>query len=57
VTGWAQVNGCRGPTPTRKDIERRVQHDLWYIDNWSFALDLSIMLRTIVEVMRSRNAY
>jgi exopolysaccharide biosynthesis polyprenyl glycosylphosphotransferase len=57
VTGWAQVNGCRGPTPTRKDIERRVQHDLWYIDNWSLALDLSIMLRTVVEVMRSRNAY
>jgi lipopolysaccharide/colanic/teichoic acid biosynthesis glycosyltransferase len=57
LTGWAQVNGCRGPTPTRKHIERRVQHDLWYIDNWSFALDLSIMLRTIVEVMRSRNAY
>jgi putative colanic acid biosynthesis UDP-glucose lipid carrier transferase len=57
VTGWAQVNGCRGPTPTPKDIERRVRHDLWYIDNWSFGLDLAIMLQTIVEVMRSRNAY
>lgn len=57
VTGWAQVNGCRGPTPTPKDIERRVEHDLWYIDNWSFGLDLAIMLQTVVEVMRSRNAY
>jgi len=57
VTGWAQVNGCRGPTPTPKDIERRVQHDLWYIDNWSFGLDLSIMFQTIIEVLRSRNAY
>lgn len=57
LTGWAQVNGCRGPTPTPKDIERRVEHDLWYIDNWSFGLDLAILLQTIVEVMRSRNAY
>lgn len=57
LTGWAQVNGCRGPTPTPRDIERRVEHDLWYIDNWSFGLDLAIMLQTIVEVMRSRNAY
>jgi putative colanic acid biosynthesis UDP-glucose lipid carrier transferase len=57
LTGWAQVNGCRGPTPTPRDIERRVEHDLWYIDNWSFGLDLAILLQTIVEVMRSRNAY
>ena len=51
------MNGCRGPTPTPRDIERRVEHDLWYIDNWSFGLDLAIMLQTIVEVMRGRNAY
>lgn len=57
VTGWAQVNGCRSPTPTPNDIERRVRHDLWYIDNWSFGLDVAIMLQTVVEVMRSRNAY
>lgn len=57
LTGWAQVNGCRGPTPTPRDIERRVEHDLWYIDNWSLGLDLAILLQTIVEVMRSRNAY
>jgi Undecaprenyl-phosphate glucose phosphotransferase len=57
LTGWAQVHGCRGPTPTPKDIERRVEYDLWYIDNWSFALDFSIMLQTAVELVRGRNAY
>lgn len=57
LTGWAQVNGFRGPTPMPKDIELRVEHDLWYIDNWSFRLDFSIMLQTFVEVLRSRNAY
>jgi putative colanic acid biosynthesis UDP-glucose lipid carrier transferase len=57
LTGWAQVHGCRGPTPTPRDIERRVEHDLWYIDNWSFGLDLAILLQTIIEVMRCRNAY
>ena len=57
LTGWAQVHGCRGPTPTSKDIENRVQYDLWYIDNWSFGLDFSIILQTVLEVIRSRNAY
>jgi len=57
LTGWAQVNGHRGPTPTIEDIQRRVQFDLWYIDNWSLRLDIFIILRTILEVMRSRNAY
>jgi Undecaprenyl-phosphate glucose phosphotransferase len=57
LTGWAQVNGHRGPTPTIEDIQRRVQFDLWYIDNWSLRLDVFIILRTILEVMRSRNAY
>lgn len=57
LTGWAQVNGYRGPTPTPRDIERRVEHDLWYIDNWSFGLDFVIILQTFVEVVRSRNAY
>jgi lipopolysaccharide/colanic/teichoic acid biosynthesis glycosyltransferase len=38
-------------------IEARVQYDLWYIDNWSLRLDLAILLRTPVEVLRGRNAY
>jgi putative colanic acid biosynthesis UDP-glucose lipid carrier transferase len=57
LTGWAQVNGHRGPTPTVADIQRRVQFDLWYIDNWSLRLDFLIIIKTILEVMRSRNAY
>jgi len=57
LTGWAQVHGHRGPTPTVADIQQRVQFDLWYIDNWSLRLDLLIIVKTIAEVMRSRNAY
>ena len=57
LTGWAQVHGYRGPTPDLSLIRKRVEHDLWYIDNWSLHLDFAIMLRTIVEVMRARNAY
>lgn len=47
ITGWAQVNGLRGETDTQDKIERRVAFDLWYIDNWSFWLDLVILLRTL----------
>ncbi|MCA1453713.1 undecaprenyl-phosphate glucose phosphotransferase [Bradyrhizobium sp. BRP22] len=57
LTGWAQIHGCRGPTPTRALIEQRVEYDLWYIDNWSLRLDLAILLRTPVEVLRARNAF
>jgi exopolysaccharide biosynthesis polyprenyl glycosylphosphotransferase len=57
ITGLAQVNGCRGATSTIDSIERRVDLDLWYIDNWNFHLDLAIMIRTVIEVMRGRNAY
>ena len=57
LTGWAQVNGCRGPTPTAASIERRVEYDLWYIDNWSVKLDLAILLQTPIEILLGRNAY
>jgi putative colanic acid biosynthesis UDP-glucose lipid carrier transferase len=57
LTGWAQVHGCRGETPTNEAIERRVEYDLWYIDNWDLRLDLAILLRTPVEVLRARNAF
>jgi putative colanic acid biosynthesis UDP-glucose lipid carrier transferase len=57
LTGWAQIHGCRGPTPTKDLIEQRVEYDLWYIDNWSLRLDLAILLRTPVEVLRARNAF
>jgi Undecaprenyl-phosphate glucose phosphotransferase len=57
LTGWAQIHGCRGPTPTPASIEKRVEYDLWYIDNWSVQLDLAILLQTPIEVLRARNAY
>ena len=57
VTGWAQVNGFRGETSTLALMEQRVAHDLWYVKNWSFWLDLRIITRTAFEVLRGRNAY
>ena len=57
LTGWAQVNGHRGQMSTVTDVEQRINFDLWYIDNWNFALDFKIMLATLVEVMRGENAY
>jgi Undecaprenyl-phosphate glucose phosphotransferase len=46
ITGWAQVNGARGEVDTLEKARRRVELDLWYIENWSLALDLRILLRT-----------
>ena len=57
LTGWAQVNGYRGETSRLELMERRVDCDLWYIKNWSFWLDLRILVLTWVEVLRRRNAY
>ena len=57
ITGFAQVNGSRGSTPTVEAMQRRVELDIWYIDNWSFQLDLAIMFRTMIEVVHGRNAY
>ena len=48
LTGWAQVNGWRGETQTVDLMTRRIEHDLWYINNWSFWLDVKILLRTLV---------
>jgi undecaprenyl-phosphate galactose phosphotransferase/putative colanic acid biosynthesis UDP-glucose lipid carrier transferase len=57
ITGWAQVNRFRGPTADIALMHKRVEHDLWYVDNWSLLLDLQIMMRTCVEVVRPHNAY
>ena len=57
LTGWAQVNGHRGQMRSVVDIEQRIKFDLWYIDNWNFALDFRIMLMTVIEIMRGENAY
>lgn len=53
MTGWAQVNGWRGDT----SIEKRIECDLYYIQNWSIWLDFKIMIMTIDEIFRGRNAY
>ena len=52
LTGWAQVHGYRGETRTTADIRHRMQHDLYYIDNWSLWLDMEIMVRTAFVLFR-----
>jgi exopolysaccharide biosynthesis polyprenyl glycosylphosphotransferase len=56
ITGWAQVNGWRGETATIEQIRQRVEHDLYYIENWSLALDLEILGRTVFAVLSRANA-
>jgi polysaccharide biosynthesis protein PslA len=57
ITGWAQVNGWRGETDTVDKIQKRVEFDLYYIDNWSVWFDLYIVLRTFIAVFSTRGAY
>jgi putative colanic acid biosynthesis UDP-glucose lipid carrier transferase len=58
VTGWAQVTGYRGETKTLEQMEGRVKRDVWYIENWSFFLDLKIIFVTVINMFRGeRNAY
>ncbi len=57
ITGWAQINGWRGETDTHEKIQARVEHDLYYIENWSLLLDLSILLRTPLSLLKTENAY
>jgi Undecaprenyl-phosphate glucose phosphotransferase len=57
ITGWAQVCGWRGETDTQEKIQQRVEHDLYYIENWSVPFDLAILARTPLAVLSSRNAY
>jgi putative colanic acid biosynthesis UDP-glucose lipid carrier transferase len=53
ITGWAQVNGWRGDT----DLQQRIEHDLYYIDNWSLWFDIRIMLLTLLKGFTHQNAY
>ena len=57
ITGWAQVNGYRGETDTLEKMERRIQYDLQYIQNWSLWLDLKIIFLTIFKGFVSDKAY
>lgn len=57
ITGWAQVNGYRGETDTLDKMEKRVEYDLYYIENWSLSLDLKIIFMTIFKGFVNKNAY
>ncbi|OGB06206.1 MAG: undecaprenyl-phosphate glucose phosphotransferase [Burkholderiales bacterium RIFCSPHIGHO2_12_FULL_69_20] len=57
ITGWAQVNGCRGETSTPDKMANRIRYDLEYINNWSLALDLRILWMTLFSVIDDPNAY
>lgn len=58
VTGWAQVTGYRGETKTLEQMEGRVRRDVWYIENWSFFLDLKIIVVTVINMFKGeKNAY
>jgi exopolysaccharide biosynthesis polyprenyl glycosylphosphotransferase len=57
ITGWAQIHGWRGETNSQEKIQQRVEHDLYYIENWSILLDLYILLRTPFALLRTENAY
>jgi Undecaprenyl-phosphate glucose phosphotransferase len=57
ITGWAQINGWRGETDTHEKLQHRVEHDLYYIENWSVLLDIYILAMTPLALMKSDNAY
>jgi Undecaprenyl-phosphate glucose phosphotransferase len=57
ITGWAQIHGFRGETNTDDKMRQRVEHDLYYIDNWSIWLDLRILIQTVLSPTAYRNAY
>lgn len=57
MTGWAQINGCRGETEVIEKMQRRLRYDLEYIQNWSIALDIRILLKTLHTVLKDKNAY
>jgi putative colanic acid biosynthesis UDP-glucose lipid carrier transferase len=58
ITGWAQVNGCRGETKKLEQMARRIQHDIFYLENWTFLLDIRITLKTIrILLKKEKNVF
>jgi Undecaprenyl-phosphate glucose phosphotransferase len=57
ITGWAQIHGFRGETDTAEKMRKRVEYDLFYVDNWSLWLDLKIIARTVLSPTAYKNAY
>ena len=56
ITGWAQVSGYRGETSETIMMEKRIEHDIWYMENWSLMLDLKIILMTIINIFKGEPA-
>ena len=57
ITGWAQINGWRGETDTLEKMEKRVEYDLQYIQNWSLWLDIKIIFLTMFKGFSGTNVY
>lgn len=57
ITGWAQVNGWRGPTKTTEQKKQRIKHDLWYIEHWNLWLDVKIIFLTVFSKNTRKNAF
>ena len=58
ISGWAQINGFRGETKELSKMEERVEHDIWYMENWSVMLDVKVIFFTIINVFKGEeNAY
>jgi putative colanic acid biosynthesis UDP-glucose lipid carrier transferase len=57
LTGWAQIHGLRGETKQLAYMQQRIDFDLYYLRNWSLRLDLYIILRTVLVVIKDDNAY
>ena len=55
ITGWAQVNGCRGETKELSEMKERVEKDIWYIEHWSVELDVSIIFMTLWQLIRNQD--
>ena len=55
LTGWAQVSGFRGATPTSDLMRKRMEHDLWYLKNWTIWLDIYIILKTFYIIFKKPN--
>lgn len=54
ITGWAQVNGARGPTPQPADMKRRLDYDIWYVEHWTLSLDARILVSTAIAVLAGK---
>ena len=55
LTGWAQVNGFRGKRPSSENMKKRMEHDVWYMNNWSNTLDLYIIFKTFISIFKRPN--